>query len=156
VTGDGTFRPIGHTALAVSALARHDALAASAARCFADEVAIDFPSVAPAVERIRRGLVHEEHGASLSAVLWLSRHQAHTGTTTPLTVPVRATCRRCGGRGESWADSCHDCGGSGAELRTHTVQVRVPAGVADGAVFCFTVTPLAQPATRIELRILVS
>jgi hypothetical protein len=151
VKGDRAFRQRGGVALAHGP---HDADAS--AHYFADEVAIDFPSVASAVERVRQGLLHQERSEPLPAILWLSRHEARSGTTTPLSVPVRAICRACGGRGESWANSCYDCRGSGAELRTHTVQVNVPAGVVDGAVFCFSVTPLSQPATRIELRILVS
>ena len=143
--------------MAVSALTPGDPGSSDGSgRCFADEVAIDFPSVVSAVERIRQGLLLEERSTTLPALLRLSPCEARDGTTRHLRVPVRATCRACGGRGESWADGCSHCDGTGDELRTHRVQVRVPAGVVDGATFGFSVTPRSQPATHVELRILVS
>jgi hypothetical protein len=155
--GTGEHRAKRNSVIAVSVLDNgpHDARDVSG-RCFADEVAIDFPSVASAVSRIRHGLLLDESSLPLPAVLSLSRREARAGVTTPLCVSVRATCRSCGGRGESWAEACIGCDGSGAQLRAHTVQVSVPKGVADGAIFRFSVTPRYQPSTRIELRILVS
>ena len=156
MTGDQAFRRLGGSTLGVSVLERdrHEGRDSSA-KYFADEIAIDFPSVASAVERIRRGLVHDDHAQPLPAVLTLSKVKARTGVVTPLSVPVRATCRSCGGRGESWTENCACCYGTGAEMRTHTVQITVPRGVADGATFWFSVTPRSQPSTRIALRILV-
>jgi hypothetical protein len=37
----------------------------------------------------------------------------------------------------------------------HQLQVSLPAGVADGACFHFTVTPRHHPPTRVELQIAV-
>lgn len=119
--------------------------------CFADEVIIDFPSVAPAVERMRRAFVADERAALLSAAIQIDRRDALLGTTIPLDVPVRATCSRCGGRGESWAEVCARCEGHGCEVFRHLVQVTVPAGVSDGARFTFTVTPRHSPPTRVEV-----
>ena len=96
---------------------------AAESSCFADEVVVDFPSVAPAV--------------------------------VPLSVPVRCTCRGCGGRGESWTESCVRCAGSGTEVLDHQVQVTVPAGVEHGTRVQFVVTPPQHPPTRIELRIAI-
>ena len=104
----------------------------------------------------RPGLALEALDTPLPAVLTVSRHDARTGVVAPLSVPVRATCRSCGGRGESWAEDCRCCAGTGVELRVHTVQVSVPGGVADGATFCFSLAPRCHPATRIAVRILVA
>ena len=127
-----------------------------AANWFADEVIVDFPSVASAVERIRRSFLGDERPQALSASIEVSAREAAHGITVPLNVPVQCTCTRCGGRGESWTEMCERCGGGGFELLRHTVQVTVPAGVRDGARFCFTVTPRQNRPTRIELRITVA
>lgn len=149
--GGNTFRPFGSGAVAVAGGdARHDA------SCFADEVGIDFPSVAPAVDRIRRAFLAEERDAALSAALRLSAREAREGATVPLDVSLRCTCGHCGGRGESWAEPCGRCAGSGVELLRHHLQILVPAGVRDGARFHFTLTPRYNPPTRIELQVLVA
>jgi hypothetical protein len=124
--------------------------------CFADEVVVDFPSVAPAVERIRRAFLAEERAAALSATIRISTREARTGATVPLEVPVQSLCRDCGGRGELWTEPCPRCEGSGAERRRHQLKVLVPAGVADGARFNFTVIPRHDPPTRVELHVLVA
>jgi DnaJ-class molecular chaperone len=122
-------------------------------RWFRDEVAIDFPSMASAVDRIRNAFVAAERSTPLTASLRLSWHEARRGATMPLDIPVCRVCRTCGGRGESWAEMCVRCAGTGAEMGRHQVHVSVPAGVPDGALFRFTVTPRHHPATRIELQI---
>ena len=97
---------------------------------FADEIAIDFPSVTPAVERMRDAFLGVANDGVLQAELSLSPREASDGHVVPLEVPVRSTCPRCGGRGESWTERCHVCCGTGdAEFR-HTVRVSVPPGVA--------------------------
>ena len=42
-------------------------------------------------------------------------------------------CPRCGGAGRIVESPCTKCGGSGAERRTRTLQVKIPAGVRNGA-----------------------
>ena len=123
--------------------------------CFADEVVIDFPSVAGAIERMRSAFIDEEPECELKAEVSLSRRQAFEGVTVPIDVPVRCTCRECGGRGETWADPCPRCDGTGTELRQHQVQVSVPSRVSDGARFRFLVTPRHDPPTHIELHVAV-
>jgi len=125
----------------------------SESSCFADEVGIDFPSVAPAVERIRRAFLADEVPAIVSTVIQLSVREALTGTTVPLEIPVRCTCRACGGRGELWTEWCPRCSGKGNETLRHLVQVTIPAGVVDGARFQFTVMARHNPPTRIELHV---
>lgn len=149
--GNGS-RPFGDQVAVIGVTdARHDA-----ASCFADEVVIDFPSVAPAVDRMRRAFVADERGEALRAALQLSPREARDGATVALEVPVRCTCHSCGGRGGTWTESCRACRGSGVELLRHQVQVLVPAGVSDGARVFFTLTPRHNPPTRIELLVNVA
>jgi hypothetical protein len=146
-----TFRPFGGDSIAVMSGEndRHDAI------FFADDVTVDFPCVGPAIDRIRTAFLADERPAPLSTAIKLSRQEARAGVTVPLEVPVRCTCRGCGGRGESWTEPCGRCAGDGVELFRHQLQVSVPAGVADGTCFLFTVTPRHNPSTRIELRVFV-
>src|SRR4051812_45633579 len=90
---------------------------------FADEVVIDFPSVAPAIDRIRSAFAADEHVKTLTAALQISPREAVDGATVPLEVPVRCTCRDCGGRGETWMQPCICCAGTGIELLHHQVRV---------------------------------
>jgi len=46
---------------------------------------------------------------------------------------VERTCPRCGGTGQMIMDPCKDCHGQGQVRRERTLQVRIPAGVDDGA-----------------------
>lgn len=149
--GRPTFRAFGGAACAVAggAIDRE-------ANCFADEVVVDFPSVAPAVDRMRSAFLADERDATLSAAIQLSMREAMEGATVPLDVPVRCTCHACGGRGETWTEPCARCAGSGIELLRHQLQVLVPAGVLDGTRVHLTVTPRHNPPTRIELRVLVA
>jgi hypothetical protein len=125
-------------------------------RWFADEVVVDFPSVIPAVERMRHAFAIEDHPKTLTAALEITPREAIEGATVPLDVPVRITCRDCGGRGETWMRPCTRCAGSGVELLHHEVHITVPPGVEDGACFHFSVSPRHDLSTRIELRVLVS
>lgn len=124
----------------------------------ADEVAVDFPSVRPLVERMRSAFLGDDAGASepLSAELRLTAMQAWRGGRVPVDVPLRHVCRRCGGRGEIWSESCPDCAGEGAGVRCHTVEVHVPSGVRDGARLAFSVNAPQEPATRVHLRVCIA
>jgi hypothetical protein len=147
-----TFRPFGGDRIAVMTgdEARHHA------NWFADEVVVDFPSVAPAVDRVRSAFLVGERAETLRTTIQVSPREALEGATLPLEVPLRCTCRDCGGRGESWTERCLRCDGSGVEVFRHQLQVTLPRGVCDGTRFHFTVTPRHNPSTRIELHVLVS
>ncbi len=122
----------------------------------ADEVAVDFPSMASAVERIRASMLRDEAEVPLRAEVRISLREAIDGVTLPLDVPVRGACPLCGGRGETWMEPCRACAGTGDSLVHHRVRLSVPAGVADGARFRFRVSsPLAAP-TRVEVHVAVS
>jgi molecular chaperone DnaJ len=42
---------------------------------------------------------------------------------------IAKTCGHCNGQGQVIANPCASCGGSGAQRRTHQLNVRIPAGV---------------------------
>jgi molecular chaperone DnaJ len=46
---------------------------------------------------------------------------------------IERTCPRCGGAGRVVLDPCKSCRGAGMVRRERTLQVRIPAGVDDGA-----------------------
>jgi len=46
---------------------------------------------------------------------------------------IERTCPRCGGQGRMITDPCQGCHGNGMVRQQRTLQVRVPAGVDDGA-----------------------
>jgi hypothetical protein len=123
--------------------------------CFADEIAIDFPSVGRAVERMRDGFLGEHVDAVLRTEVSLSQREAFDGLIVPLEIPVRITCPNCGGRGETWTEPCDLCDGSGAANMWYPVRVSVPPGVADGARFRFRLTSPDTRVVRVELRIAV-
>ena len=124
--------------------------------CFADEIAIDFPSVDRVVERMRDAFLGEgEDGDVLRADVSLSQREAFDGLVVPLTVPVPVTCPHCGGRGETWTDPCHLCSGTGHSLCHHPVRVSVPPGVAHGACFRFRIKPPDASPLRVEVRVAI-
>ena len=124
--------------------------------CFADEIAIDFPSVGGAVERMRHAFLGEPEGDDvLTAEVCLSTREASGGLTVPFDVPVRATCPACGGRGEVWTEPCGACLGSGSALFHHEVVLTLPPGIVDGARLRFRVKSPYAPPVRVEIRIAV-
>jgi hypothetical protein len=124
--------------------------------CFADEIAIDFPSAGRVVERMRDSFLCEPPAHDLfEAELSLSPRDAFAGRVMPLVVPIRGACPRCGGRGESWAEPCLQCAGSGEALFHHTVNVAVPPRVSDGATFRFRVTSRHTGSVRVNIRVAI-
>jgi len=124
--------------------------------CFADEIAIDFPSVGRVVERMRDAFLGEVvDGDVLRAEVSLSQREAQAGLVLSLNVPVRVTCPHCGGRGESWTERCHLCHGSGEYVLQHPVRVSVPPRVADGARFRFRVKSPDASSVRVEVRVAI-
>jgi curved DNA-binding protein len=124
--------------------------------CFADEIAIDFPSVGHVVDRIRDAFLGEPADADVvSTELSLSREEAWRGLVLPLDVPIRGLCPCCGGRGETWAEHCAHCCGTGASVFHHAVRVAVPARVADGARFRFRVSSPHAASVLVEVRVAI-
>ena len=120
-----------------------------------DEVAIDFPSVSSVLDRMRDSFFGGTRPASLSAEIVLTPQEAFWGALVPLSVPLRGTCSRCGGRGEVWSDWCAVCGGGGEVSISHEMRLRVPAGVREGATFRFSVAPPGAPQTLVDVRITI-
>jgi hypothetical protein len=124
--------------------------------CFADEIAIDFPSVGHVVERMRDAFLGEDlNGDVICAEVLLSRREASDGLVVSIEVPIRATCPDCGGRGETWTEPCADCSGTGESIFRHPVRVSVPRGVADGARFRFRVSSPDAACVRVEVRVAI-
>ena len=124
-------------------------------RSFADEVAIDFPSSRAAIELFRRDHVEAEAGLTARAEIAITAGQAVAGAMAPLEVHVPRTCPCCGGRGEVWNETCEPCHGKGQELLLQRLTVAVPAGVADGDRFSFTLWLPRGPRTRVDVRVTV-
>ena len=124
---------------------------------FADEIAIDFPSVAAVVDRMREAfLAPEDQPPALTTEISLSPLDAFTGTVVPLAVAVRGLCQACGGRGETWTEPCIPCRGSGEAPFAHVLQISVPPRIVDGACIRLQVsTPHALP-TRIDVRVTIN
>ena len=124
--------------------------------CFADEIAIDFPSVERAVERMRDAFLGERvDGDLLRAEVSLSQREAFDGLVVSLQVPVRVTCLHCGGRGETWTEPCDLCHGTGHSLCVQPVRVSVPPRVADGACFRFRLRTRDAASVRVEVRVAI-
>jgi hypothetical protein len=124
--------------------------------CFADEIAIDFPSVERVMERMRDAFLGEHVDADvLRAEVSLSQREAFDGLVFPLNVPVHVTCPHCGGRGETWTERCELCRGTGESLIQHQVRVSVPPRVADGARFRFRVKCPDASLVRVEVRVAI-
>lgn len=119
----------------------------------ADEVAIDFPSVSSVLDRMRHSFFGDASLIGLNAEIVLSPQEAFWGTTVPLDVPLRRTCPRCGGRGETWQEWCAPCRGGGEVAASHELRLRVPAGVREGARFRFSVMPPGAPPTFVEVTV---
>jgi hypothetical protein len=130
--------------------------ASGADECFADEIAIDFPSVDTMVARVRDAFLGEAADAdTLTTEVSVSTREDSRGGVLPLEVPLRSTCQVCGGRGETWTEPCRACCGTGHHLVHHPLRLSVPAGVSHGARFRFRInSPHAAPV-RVEVRVTV-
>jgi molecular chaperone DnaJ len=126
---------------------RGQSAAATLSGCFEDEIAIDFPAVDELVLRIRdRFLGQRQDVGTLTLRLCLSPREAARGAIVPIEVPLLSTCDPCGGRGETWAEVCAACQGSGHALVRRAVRLSVPPGVVDGTRLRLRVSsPLAMP-----------
>lgn len=133
--------------------ARQTASSSGRAEWLTDEVAIDFPSVASVLDRMRHAFFGQHPISTRSAEIVLTPQEAFFGTQVPLDVPLRRTCPRCGGRGEVWGDWCAACAGGGEVAAAHELRVRIPPGVRDGTRFRFSVMPPGAPVTIVDVRV---
>ena len=127
--------------------------------CFADEVAIDFPSIRHLVARVRQAFLAEsagERAETLKTEVCLSSEEAQRGAVVPVEVLLRATCSRCGGRGETWAERCVECGGTGHALVSRRLLVTVPPRVIDGSCFHFRIHAPHEASVHVEIRVAIT
>jgi hypothetical protein len=126
---------------------------------FLDEVAVDFPSIGAVLDRVRDAFLSEgaaPRADTLKVAVHISGAQAYRGTVASIAVPVRFTCATCGGRGESWADPCLSCCGTGYSDEHSVLRVPVPPGVVDGARLYFRVRPPHGSAIRVEVTVVLN
>lgn len=134
------------------------ATGASSGAVLDEETAIDFPSMAPIVARMRDAFfadTRDRDVATRRAEVELTPRQADQGVRVPLDLTFQHTCPACGGRGESWTDPCSLCDGSGAGLLSHRLHFRVPPGVRHGTCLRYSITPPHAFETHLEVRIAV-
>ena len=126
--------------------------------CFADEVAIDFPSIGGIVERARESFLGSaaDEVDTHATVLALSFREAWRGAVVPLELPLRGTCSTCGGRGEIWTEPCTECCGTGDALVHHEVRVTLPPGVAHGSRLRFRLRSPDVAPLKVEVRVLLT
>jgi DnaJ-class molecular chaperone len=72
-------------------------------------------------------------GEDIEQPLELTLLEAYTGASRTYTIQIPETCATCNGRGMVGGRACATCGGSGATTHTRKLDVRVPAGVDNGA-----------------------
>ena len=119
----------------------------------ADEIAIDFPSIGPLVDRMRVAFFAGDAVARWSAYIELTRGEARTGASVPIDVPHHDTCAACGGRGEIWTAGCAGCGGLGTTPGAHRVRLIVPPGLPNGARLTYQVRLPAGAAAMLAVSV---
>ena len=123
---------------------------------WSDDVAVDFPSIAVAAERMRDAfLASDARRDAVVADVRVTPREAHAGCRVLVDVSVATTCAACGGRGEIWSDACVICHGSGAESARRRVAVSVPPGVEDGDRLFFNIAWPQARSTLVRLRVLI-
>ena len=65
--------------------------------------------------------------------LTLSRQEAVAGSIVEFELPIRTSCRFCGGTGRDWMFPCMACLGSGSEVSSPRIALRLPPFVRDGS-----------------------
>jgi hypothetical protein len=119
---------------------------------WADDVSVDFPSMASLVDRMQAAFFAGERGAPpVGAEVQLTERHAVSGGRVAVEVPVRRSCRRCAGRGEISDQACAACGGTGDREVLELVHVFVPAGVRDGTRFRLRVRATEAAHTAVDL-----
>jgi hypothetical protein len=109
---------------------------------FADEIDIDFPSIALAVDRVRETFAAVDESLAVVREVTLTSRQAFSGAVIPIELGLQ---RRCG-----------HCAGTGEREHPHHVHLAFPAGVSDGSRFRFVVAPPAVRTTLVEVTISVA
>ncbi len=77
-----------------------------------------------------RSLRHK--GEDLEVDVTVSFDEAYHGATRRLDVRTPETCETCGGSGYIKQQPCPTCDATGVELKTKTIEIKIPAGVREG------------------------
>lgn len=72
-------------------------------------------------------------GGNARADIEVSLAEAFSGVTKTLTITSQVSCPACGGAGVGRGGVCAVCGGSGRRSEDSKLEVKIPAGVTDGA-----------------------
>ena len=84
-------------------------------------------------DRFGFGRPTRSKGDDIDVAITVSFDEAFRGTTRRLDVQAPETCGTCKGTGFVRHAPCPTCDASGTTLRTKTVEVKIPAGVATGS-----------------------
>jgi hypothetical protein len=118
--------------------------------CFADEIAIDFPSVGPVIDRMRDAFLGERVDADvLRAQVSLTQREASGGLVVTLEVPVRVTCPHCGRGKPGRAVYCAD------HRRIVDLPARASRCASPTARVSFRLRSPDASACRVEVRVAV-
>jgi DnaJ-class molecular chaperone len=72
-------------------------------------------------------------GEDVQAEAEITLDEAYHGAERAVNIVSTDPCTACGGTGQQGGRRCPTCGGAGALERPHTITVKIPAGVRDGA-----------------------
>lgn len=73
------------------------------------------------------------HGADIQQPVDVTLEEAYQGTTRVLQMAAQEPCATCGGAGEIARATCHTCNGAGVVVNPRRLEVKIPAGVANGS-----------------------
>jgi len=72
-----------------------------------------------------------ERGRDIEGDIMVTLEEAMSGSVRSVSVRHGIECEHCKGTGQRAGHVCNVCGGTGQVAKTHTYQVKIPAGVAD-------------------------
>jgi DnaJ-class molecular chaperone len=75
----------------------------------------------------------QRRGEDIEQPVEVSFGEAYTGTTRVYNVQSPETCPTCKGTGKVGLRACNNCGGTGIVTKSRKLEVRIPAGVDNGA-----------------------
>ena len=74
-----------------------------------------------------------QKGSNSKADVEISIEEAFSGTSKTLTLTSQRACPGCRGSGVGRGGTCHTCSGSGKQSQDSKIDVKIPAGVSEGA-----------------------
>ena len=80
-----------------------------------------------------RGRARSRRGEDIQHATEVTLEEAYHGTTRVLQLQTEEPCATCGGSGRLVGAVCHVCQGAGVLVRPKRLEVKIPAGVADGS-----------------------